>query len=370
MTAFAYYNEIDPFCAEWLRNLMNAGLIAQGVVDTRSIEDVTPDEIREFKQCHWFAGIGVWSFALRRAGWDDSRPVWTASCPCQPFSAAGARTGFEDPRHLWPSLYWIAGECRPAVLFGEQVSNKGVEPWIDLVQTDLETLGYAFGAIPFPAASVGAPHIRDRLYWMADAGDDGLQGRLSRGTDPQRQAIDRSTRRLRAVGDLADPVRGGWAARGAESGDRSAPGSGPAGGLADADSRQCETPAGTVCAGRPAPGNSGGARRLADADGGDAGAERQQRSREHGFESQDGRPCDLLGSTGAPDSFWAAADWLKCRDGKWRPVEPGTFPLADGAPARMGRLRAYGNAINAEAARHFIACAMTLLNDSEARRYA
>ena len=42
---------------------------------------------------------------------------------------------------------------------------------------------------------------------------------------------------------------------------------------------------------------------------------------------------------------WRDADWLFCRDGKWRPVEPGTFPLAQGAPARVGRLRAYGNAI-------------------------
>ncbi len=61
---------------------------------------------------------------------------------------------------------------------------------------------------------------------------------------------------------------------------------------------------------------------------------------------------------GPANGFWADADWLFCRDGKWRPVEPGTFPLADGAPARVGRLRAYGNAINAEAAIAFIQCAM------------
>ena len=64
----AYYNEIDPYAAQWLRNLIAAGHIAPGVVDERSIEDVHPSDLRGFEQCHFFAGIGVWSLALRRAG--------------------------------------------------------------------------------------------------------------------------------------------------------------------------------------------------------------------------------------------------------------------------------------------------------------
>jgi len=51
---------------------------------------------------------------------------------------------------------------------------------------------------------------------------------------------------------------------------------------------------------------------------------------------------------------WRAADWLRCRDDRWRPVEPGTFPLAHGLPTRMGRLRAYGNAIVPQVAAVFI----------------
>ena len=71
----AYYNEIDPYAAQWLRNLIAAGHIAPGEVDERSILDVSPDDLTGFIQCHFFAGIGVWSHALRRGGWPDERPA-------------------------------------------------------------------------------------------------------------------------------------------------------------------------------------------------------------------------------------------------------------------------------------------------------
>ncbi len=163
----AYYNEIDPYAAQWLRNLIAAGHIAAGDVDERSIEDVHPDDLKPYIQCHFFAGIGVWSLALRRAGWPDDRPVWTGSCPCQPFSAAGQGAGFDDPRHLWPDFHWLIAERQPAVIFGEQVASKDADPWVDLVQADLEAMAYAFGAVPFPSAGVGCPSIRDRVYWAA-----------------------------------------------------------------------------------------------------------------------------------------------------------------------------------------------------------
>src|SRR3990167_3813886 len=71
----AYYNEIDPYAAQWLRNLIKAGHIAPGDVDERSIVDVRADDLRGYTQCHFFAGIGVWSHALRLAGWPDELAV-------------------------------------------------------------------------------------------------------------------------------------------------------------------------------------------------------------------------------------------------------------------------------------------------------
>ena len=98
----AYYNEIDPFKAEILREAISADAIAPGDVDERSIADVQPTDLVGYAQCHFFAGGGFWSLALRNAGWPDKQPVWTGSCPCPSFSAAGKGQGFDDPRHLWP----------------------------------------------------------------------------------------------------------------------------------------------------------------------------------------------------------------------------------------------------------------------------
>lgn len=165
----AYYNEFDKQKAAWLRELIRMGMIAPGEVDERSIHDVRADDLRGFTQCHFFAGIGVWSYALRQAGWPDEGPVWTGSCPCQPFSAAGKRKGTADERHLWPEWFRLVRECRPTVIFGEQVASKGGMSWLDLVYADLEGQGYSVGALDLCAAGVGAPHIRQRLYFVGDS---------------------------------------------------------------------------------------------------------------------------------------------------------------------------------------------------------
>ncbi|MGD0072942.1 MAG: DNA cytosine methyltransferase [Candidatus Binataceae bacterium] len=164
-----YYNEHDRYVAQWLRNLIAAELIAPGDVDDRSILEVQPSDLTAYTQCHFFAGIAGWSYALRLAGWPDEREVWTGSCPCQPLSIAGRRKGDADERHLWPAFYSLIAERKPPVVFGEQVANNDGREWLAGVRADLESLGYACGAADLCAASVGAPHRRARLYWVGDS---------------------------------------------------------------------------------------------------------------------------------------------------------------------------------------------------------
>jgi DNA (cytosine-5)-methyltransferase 1 len=237
----AYYNEFDPYAAQWLRNLIAAGHLPAGEVDERSIAEVQADDLRGFNECHFFAGIGGWPLALRMAGWAD-RPVWTGSCPCQPFSAAGKQRGADDERHLWPEFHRLIAECRPPVVFGEQVASKLGRAWLAGVRADLEALGYGVGAADLCAAGVGAPHVRQRLFWVGHAAEQGLQGQSFR----------------------------------------------------------------------------------------------------------------LLGAGYQGHAAWDSRESIKCLDGKHRRTEPGTFPLADGVPARVGRLRAYGNAIVPQVAAQFV----------------
>lgn len=209
----AYYNEFDPQAAQWLRNLIAAGHIAPGDVDERSIEDVTPDDLINYTQCHFFAGVGVWSYALRRAGWPDDLPAWTGSCPCQPFAASGQGRGFTDERHLWPDFQWLIEQCGPPTIFGEQVAGAPGRDWLDLVSNDLEGIGYTFGAAILPACSVGAPHIRSRFFFGAT---NAMRPRLSRTHEHGKsgaQEIQSAWRELARV-----HAAGGWSAWLSESG--------------------------------------------------------------------------------------------------------------------------------------------------------
>lgn len=363
-----YYNENHVYAAQWLRNLIEAGHIASGEVDERDIRDVQPGDLTGYRQCHFFAGIGGWSYALRLAGWPDDRRVWTGSCPCQPFSAAGKRKGADDERHLWPEFNRLIAECAPAVVFGEQVAGKDGLTWLNAVRADLEAIGYAVGAADLCAAGVGSPQIRQRLYWVADAQGDGRGQGCSdgRGIVP---GVDAAPERLRPAdgGDAlrfecAESVGLLWRENDEDIGRREC-----ASGLGSSVSRMvdagCEFDEFGRGAGhlesassqvegqaqqRQRCGNAaidfGAVSRMANSNGWHAGAERQQRSGQHGQFEEDG---------GA--GFWEESEWLYCADGKFRPVESGTFPLAHGVPKRMGKLRAYGNAIVPQIAAEFIA---------------
>jgi DNA (cytosine-5)-methyltransferase 1 len=322
-----FYNEFDPGAAEWLRELMKASLIPEGVVDERDIQDIAPDDIRGHRSVHLFAGIGVWSYALRLAGWPDDRPVWTCSCPCQPFSTAGKGDGFADERHLWPAAFHLLSECRPLVCFGEQVASDDGFAWLDLVQADLESVGYTVGTVVTPAAGYGAPHGRHRIYWVADATGD----RRPKHKRRARKRKEPDVEDLCESGGVADPIGCGRDGR--------------------APDARWESVGGDAVAGTGEACNLG----ITDRAGPLAGRVAGKTSR-HGSSAL---ATSCIGP-GPVNGFWRDAEWVYCLpeprypEGCWRPVEPSTFPLAHGAAGRVGRLRGYGNGLCAPQAAAFI----------------
>jgi DNA (cytosine-5)-methyltransferase 1 len=325
----AYYNENNPFAVAWLRNLITAGHIAPGDVDARSIVEVSAGDLNGYDQCHFFAGIGVWSYALRSAGWSDNRPVWTGSCPCQPFSGAGKKQGFADDRHLWPAWFRLLAKCRPAVIFGEQVASPEGLGWFDTVHADLERADYAVGGADLCAAGVGAPHIRQRLFFVADAERDERRqvGALSRGGS-----------------EGSGPE--GLEQRFNNSGDRSLRA------LADTERGRSRTQRASEAGGRTPvePNRHGADGIMGDAIGPGPSLGSFQVER-HGAVRNEG---PATGPTGPLIGPWAEVEWVRCTDGKARPTQPGVRPLAPGTPGRVGKLRAYGNAIVAPVATEFV----------------
>jgi len=310
----AFYSEWDAYPAAWLRNLIDAGHIAPGTVDERSIRDLSPADVAGPGQRHYFAGIGVWSHSLRLAGIPDHANVWTASCPCQPFSSAGKRAGAADERHLWPVLFELVRECRPAILLGEQVANADGRHWLSAVRADLEGAGYAVGAADLAAAGVGAPHIRQRIYFVAIRPGVG-QADTAADADATGRGVERRGEQLDA---RERPARGHDADR-----------RGEVRGMGDPGRDRAREHAGEL------PGDEG----------------------EHGERPAHGHHAPVVAGPTLPGP-WADAEYIACSDGKARPTQPGSFPLAHGVACRVGKLRAYGNAVVAEVAATFIRAAL------------
>jgi DNA (cytosine-5)-methyltransferase 1 len=388
-----YYNDNDPMVCAWIRQLMFDGLIPYGVVDSRSILDVQPADLEGFTQCHFFCGIAGWAYALKLAGWPATRPVWTGSPPCQPFSAAGKLEGKEDARHLGPKFISLVRACRPPVLFGEQVASAAVfgksakrvggEPewsWLDDLSDRLEAAHYAVGASDIPAAGVGAPHIRQRTFFgavrLADAtsaglersAGQGIQGRSDRyacSSQSERLADangrDACAEREQRSGQQRLKPQDGGPERLAESGGVGRQwGQGSAhGGVNDGqDAGRVEGDNGIArdCQVGPErlehPAGNGRQQRGAEPSGRglDAGCspERLADANEPGSQGRQGmpqRPVErAAGSGGMADSQspggtdhggWDDVDWLFCRDGKWRPVKSSFQRLADGLPGSV-----------------------------------
>ena len=179
-----YYNDNEPYVCDWLENLILFGHLPNGIVDRRPIQEITPNDLKGFTQCHFFAGIGGWSLALKLAQWPETLPIWTGSCPCQPFSVAGKQKGFEDERDLWPAWFHLQKKCRPPVIFGEQVAN--ATDWLSRVRSDLGGVEYAMGGMPIEAACAGAAQYRDRFWFVAERDNPEWRTEESRGNNDNR----------------------------------------------------------------------------------------------------------------------------------------------------------------------------------------
>lgn len=293
-----YYNEWDKSAADWLRQLIKAGLIPPGDVDERSITEVKAHELTDYTQCHFFAGIGGWPFAFAIAGISEGSIADTGSCPCQPFSGTGKKMGFADPRHLWPAFRRIINRRGARAVYGEQVASGLGREWLARVFSDLEIMGYACEGADLCSAGVGSPNIRQRLYWAGERG--GVENSPFIRHERSRETRQRGGR----PSDASSACRVGYADHARREG------------------------------------------RLIRWNG--------------GYECTTGSP--MLG-------MWSDAELIRCRDEKWRRIEPGSFPLAYGVPSRVGplltelrklgrgsvalaranrniRLKGYGNAIN------------------------
>jgi DNA (cytosine-5)-methyltransferase 1 len=342
-----YYNEHDPKAAAWLRELIAQNLIPAGEVDERSIIAVSPGDLQHYTQCHFFAGIGGWSLALQLAGWPATRPVGTGSCPCQPFSAAGKGLGEDDERHLWPVFFHLIRDCRNLgqpwafTVFGEQVANAIGKGWLDGISADLESEGYACGAVVLGAHSVGAPHIRQRLCWVA-----GATGSRCDGPIRDTEGKTRDETRLLVPGAGGETGRLGNPRCQCDELGR---------GLGDVG-----------CAASEEQSEARQRQRSRDATGGSSPNDNRL-----GESHSPGRRQRIIAtpSTGhrdtlEPTSFWADSRLILCRDGKYRriPTQPALFPLADGLPYKLARrrsirpalLRGAGNAIVPQDAAVFI----------------
>jgi len=325
MKKWNYYNDTDPFICQWVKNLIAAGLVPDGEVDSRSIAEVAPNEIKDFIQCHFFCGILGWPYALQLAGWPENREVWTGSCPCQPFSVAGKGAGTTDERHLWPAFRRLISERRPTEIFGEQVASKDGRLWLAGVRADLEAMGYGVGASDLCAAIVGAPHIRQRLFWVANnihrRPQNGRASGHGKIRHRQNEDLRPATSELCTDGRLADALPTGRPERGAIAGSGSVAECGATGGVGESDSSG------------PQP--------------------RSEPAKTAGYRN----PIE-------PTGFWSDSGAIQCSDGKARriPTQSALFPLAYGLPGRVGLLKGAGNSIVPQLAAEFIKAFMEVSN--------
>jgi DNA (cytosine-5)-methyltransferase 1 len=123
--------------------------------------------------------------------------ILTGGFPCQPYSSAGKRLGKEDERHLWPHMLRAISEIKPTYVVGENV--RGLTNWnggmvFEEVCVDLESQGYEVQPVLLPACAVGAPHRRDRIWFVAYSNSNTRRGSNCNWQNKGEHIFSRSSR--------------------------------------------------------------------------------------------------------------------------------------------------------------------------------
>ena len=227
--------------------------------------------------------------------------------PCQPFSQAGRQQAQDDPRHLWPEMFRLIRECRPTWVVGENVVGL-IRLGLDEVLTDLESEGYSTRTFNIPACSVGAPHLRQRLWIVAHSDSESEPDGSFDGNAGQRQLGFKFVADSKCTGTGVEEHRS--SGQGRKSPDSSQPE------VLRQNNRTSSSK-----------GSSASGEDVADSDRDDRGRGRSTKSseRKSRMEHWSGGECN--------------------RSEEWWEVEPDVGRLVDGLPNRVPQLRALGNSI-------------------------
>ena len=231
----------------------------------------------------------------------------TGGYPCQPFSQAGQRRGKEDDRHLWPQMFRVIRECRPAWICAENVAGH-ISMGLDEVLADLESEDYSCRAFVIPACAKDAPHRRDRVWIVGNSKENDSNSnrqRSHRTGEQQFRSSEPADREISESGQICEVLANRGRSEKRDSTD-----------VAYSNGTRWE--------------------------------KREGKTTSPVLRTQQHRGEDVAYSNSirqqVPESSCGSKEPEDCSRGRWKP-EPSVGRVAHGIPKRVDRLRGLGNAI-------------------------